>query len=61
MKVRYRMSNEHPPLVHWIQKLNMFTKKASSATWKTASIERRKQGQREGRPTTTRLQNKTSF
>ena len=50
------MSNEYPPLVHWIQMLSMFTKKTSSATWKTASIKRRKQGQREGRPTTTRLQ-----
>ena len=40
------MSNEYP----------MFTKKASSATWKTASIKRRKQGQGEGRPTTTRQQ-----
>ena len=47
---------EYPPLAHWIQK---FTKKASLATWKTASIKRRKQGQREGRPTTTRLA--TSF
>ena len=50
------MSNEYPPLVHWIQMLSMFTKKASSSTWKTASIKRRKEGKREGRPTTTRLQ-----
>ena len=40
--------SEYPPLVHWIKRLSMFTQKASSATWKTASIKRRKQGQKEG-------------
>ena len=40
--------SEYPPLVQWIKGLSMFTQKAWSATWKTASIKRRKQGQREG-------------